>query len=117
MPFPSPDEKARADDVARTDQAAPAIAPPAKSPPARQRRFFRRIFVGSVIGGAVGLLLLVVLIALVIAQGLNTAVHPGGPQAATSVASLLFSFVCFGLPTILICTFLGALAGLVRSLW
>ena len=78
---------------------------------------FRRIFVGSVIGGSIGLLLLVVLIGLVIVQGLNTAVHPGGPQTATSVASLLFSFVCFGLPTILICALLGALAGLVRSLW
>jgi hypothetical protein len=117
MPFPSPDEKARVDDVAQTDQPAPAIAPPAKLPPARRRRFFRRIFVGSVIGGAVGLLLLVVLTALVIAQGLNTVVHPDGPQAATSVASLLFSLVCFGLPTILICAFLGGLVGVVRSLW
>ena len=117
MPLPSPEENVRADELTQTSPSAQAVTPPVKSPPAPRRRLFRRIFVGSVIGGALGLLLLLVLIGLVIAQGLNTAVHPDGPQTATSVVSLLFSFVCFGLPTILICAFLGALAGLVRSLW
>jgi len=86
--------------------------------PVGRRRPFRRIFVGSVIGGGLGVLLLLVLIGLVVLQGLNSAAHPTeGTSAATSVAGVLFSFVCFGLPTILICALLGAVAGFVRSMW
>ncbi len=86
--------------------------------PVKRRRPIRRIFVGGVIGGSLGVILLLVLVCLVIVQGVYSATNPTeGTSVAWSFAGILSSFACFGLPTIVICTLIGALGGFIRSIW
>jgi hypothetical protein len=76
------------------------------------------MFVGAVIGGSLGLIVLLVLVLLVVVQGVYSATSPTqGTSAAWSFAGVLSSFVCFGFPAILICMLIGVLGGFIRSIW
>jgi hypothetical protein len=76
------------------------------------------MFVGGVIGGSFGVIVLFVLVFLVIVQGVYSSTNPTeGTSVAWSFAGVLSAFVCFGLPAILICTLIGVLGGFIRSIW
>jgi hypothetical protein len=76
------------------------------------------MFIGAVIGGSFGVLVLLVLVLLVIIQGAFSAASPTeGTNVAWSFAGLLSAFACFGLPSIFICALIGSVGGFVRSVW
>ena len=96
----------------------PAEKPDGEKTRTKRRRPIRRMFVGGIIGGSLGVIVLLVLVALVIVQGVYSATNPTeGTSVAWSFAGVASTFVCFGLPAILICTVLGVLGGLIRSIW
>jgi hypothetical protein len=76
------------------------------------------MFVGGVIGGSLGVVVLLVLVGLVVVQGVYSATNPTeGTSVAWSFAGVLSAFVCFGLPAILVCILIGVLGGFFRSIW
>ena len=80
-------------------------------PPPRRRSLRRGVVIGAGIGAACATLLLFAFTVIVIIKMSMDSVH----DAALSMTTFLFGIVCFGGLFVLICTFIGALVGLLRS--
>lgn len=85
--------------------------------PKRKRKSIRRsVLVGGAIGSISALLLLIFFAIVVSIYTSVRAVTPESSQdPAFTVLTFLSSYVCLAVPFIFMCTFVGGVAGLIRS--
>lgn len=73
----------------------------------------RSAFIGGA-AGAVGAVLLLFVFTVIVTVRMSLGEEY---STATSVLTYLFTYVCFAVPFIMICSLLGAVVGLIRARW